>query len=249
MSYVQGYIPSDDYGRVCDVCGRLRPGRSFRTVDNVWICDRHPTYVPRQALERVPYLSLGAPSAIPSAKPWNPIDTYEVSEAQVLNLIAANAPADNLDVTNGAGAPGASTVQAAAWSVLYLSDLITEAKRPVRWMSLARTVVGILADFLYLGQKAGPGTTGTSADLQWGAYNRGTGGAEDYYTEDSGAAGLALLRASQLLGKTRYLAGARACAWFLRSAQCGDKLTSRPSSTDSAGASAKHFGAWTHRRP
>lgn len=250
MSY-QAYIPGDDFGRVCDVCGRLRPGRGFRVVDNVWICDRHPSYVPHQTLDKVPYRSLGAPVTIPSAKPWNPIDTYEIPEAQLLNLVTAYAPAETLDVTNGAGVPittPGSRWQSAAWTCLYLYDLIAENKRPARWLTLARTVLGILGDYLYTGMKGGPaGGAFTNVDLPWGAFNRDdAGGSEIYASEDSGAAGLALLRAYQVLGAAKYLTGARACAWFLRSAQCGDKLIYRPSSTDAAGASVKHFGVWSH---
>lgn len=241
MSF-SAYVPGDDWGRVCDVCGRLRPGKGFRVVQNVWICDRHPSYVPRQVLDRVPYMDIGAPRPLPSAKPFNPIDTYEMAEVQILALMAY-APAATLDVTNSApSATGAATVQAAAWAAIYLASIITEAKRPVRWVSHARALLGSLADWLYTHQQAG-----TNADLKWGAYNRAVGPAEDYFTEDSGAAGLALLRAYQILGSQNYLDGARACAWFLRSAQCGDKLVSRPSSTDAAGASPRHFGAWTHR--
>lgn len=244
MSYVSGFIPGDDWGRVCDVCARLRPGRTFRVVEGVWICDRHPSYVPRQRLDRVPYMELGAPKPLPSAKPWTPLDTYETAEAEVLNLISMWAPTDTCNITNGAPVAGTASVQAAAWSCLYLYDMIADAERPVRWTSLATTLLGTLADWLYAAQKAGPGVGGTNSDVYWGAYDRG---GSDFWTEDSGAAGLALLRAYQVLGASKYLDAARACAWFLRGAQCGDKLASRPSSTDSAGSNAYHYGAWTHR--
>ncbi len=143
---------------------------------------------------------------------------------------------------------GSETAQSAAWSALYLYDIITEAARPVRWVSQARTKLRDLANWLYSHQHGGP-SSGTYADstIQWGAYNRSTNGGEDFYTEDSAAAGLALLRAYQVFSDDRYLAAARACAWFLRLPSVGDKLSSRPSSTDSAGSSAKHWGMWTHR--
>lgn len=242
-----GYIPGDDWARCCDVCARLRPGKSFRTVAGVWICDRHPSYVPRGVLEKVPYINLGAPVSIAGAKPWSPIDTYEVSEAQILNLIVQNAPADSLDVTTGAGVPGVPSVQAAAWGCLYLYDIIVENKRPTRWIALCKQVLATLADWLYDNQWGGPlNFTYNDTDVQWGAYNRSPPG-QDFYSEDSGAAGLALLRAYLVLGLSKYLDAARACAWFLRSAQCGDKLIFSPSSSDAAGASPMHYGAWTHR--
>lgn len=241
MSF-SAYVPGDDWGRVCDVCGRLRPGKGFRTVENVWICDRHPSYVPRQVLDRIPYHDLGAPRPVPGAKPFNPIDTYEMAEAQILGLMTY-APAATLVVTNGApAAPTAATVQAAAWAALYLADIIIDARRPARWVTYARALLGSLADWLVTNLAGG-----TNIDLKWGAYNRSTTGGEDYNAEDSGAAGLALLRAYQILGSAGYLTAARACAWFLRSCQCGDLLVSRPSSTDSAGVSPRHFGMWTSR--
>ncbi len=242
------YIQSGDDGRVCDVCGRLRPLRGFRVVENVWICDRHPSYIPRQALEKVPYRALGSPVGIPNSKPFNPTDTYEIPEAQILNLVTAYAPADSLDVTNGAGAPVLDPLQqwqSAGWTCLYLYDLIAENKRPARWLSLARTVLGILADFLYTGMKGGPGVVGyTNQDLEWGAYDRG---GASYVTADSAVCGYALLRAYQALGTAKYLTGARACAWFLRTAQCGDKLVSGFFSSDAGGTSPQHFGGFVRK--
>jgi hypothetical protein len=248
MGYATGYIPGDDFGRLCDVCGRLRPGKTFRTVENLWICDRHPSYIPRQQLDRVPYVELGAPRSIPYAKPWNPVDTYEVPEAQILNLVTAFAPADALDVTNGAGAPIISQSTqwpAAGWACLYLYDLIAENKRPARWLSLARTVLGILADFLYSGMTGGPGVVGhTNQDVEWGTYDRG---GASYVTADSAVCGYALLRAYQALGASKYLSGARACAWFLRTSQCGDKVVSGFFSSDAAGTSPRHFGGFARK--
>lgn len=247
MSYSLGYIPGDDFGRTCDVCGRLRPGKSFRHTEGLWICDRHPSYIPRQTLDRERYLELGAPLTIMGAKPFSPIDTYEVSEAQILDFVTADAPGTTERiVTNGAGVPVADPTTrwaAAGWTCLYLYDLIAENKRPARWISLARAALGARAEFLYSGMKGGPGVVGfTDQDVEWGAFDRAVG---RYLPADTAACGLALLRAYQVFGTAKYLAGARACAWFLRTCQCGDKLVAGFFSSDAGGTSPKHFGGFT----
>ncbi len=63
MSYQTGYIPSGEFGRVCDVCARLRPGRTFRKQDDLWICDFHPSYISRKTLDRVPFLKSERPTS------------------------------------------------------------------------------------------------------------------------------------------------------------------------------------------
>lgn len=243
------YIPAGDFGRVCDVCGRLRPGKGFRVVENLWICDRHPSYVPRQSLERVPYVELGAPKPIPSAKPLNLVDSYEVAEAQILELMAY-APSLVFDVSvSGRGAPFLTSAQTAGLAGIYLYDIIADARRPARWVTFATALLRTHADWLVTRQRGGPAIAGfASSDVQWGGYTNPPGGSTDnYFPADSAVGGLALLRAYQVFGSQKYLDAARACAWFVRGAQCGDKLASRPSSTDAAGASPHHYGTWTHR--
>ena len=247
MSFLIGRSRPGSYTRVCDVCGRLRPP-PFRQVDGLHICDMHPGFVPRSLLEKIQYREI-VPEPIPHPKPNAPRDTHEAAEAEIL-MLAAYAPDDVFDVTAGpmpASAP--DTFQAAAWAAIYLYHLIVEDQRPGHWITFATSLLRSLATWLYENQHAGPAGAGgrTSDDIRWGSYNRGTVQQEDFYVEDSGAAGLALLRAYQLLGDSRYLDGARACAWFVRSMQCGDLLVSRPSSTDSAGSSVKHWGMWSHR--
>lgn len=248
MSF-SAYIPGDDFGRVCDVCGRLRPGKGFRIVANRWICDRHPSYVPREQLDRVPYVELGAPKPIPGAKPVNWTDTYEIAEAQILELMAY-APLFELSVV--ASAPVARSFDGtgpAAYAAIYLYDLIADARRPARWTTYAEGLLRTLGDWLVTHQRGGPSVSGfTSADIQWGGYSTTPGSSTDsFFPSDAAAGGLALLRAYQVFGSQKYLDAARACAWFLRGAQCGDKLASRPSSSDAAGASPFHFGMWTNR--
>lgn len=246
MGFSVGYIPPGDHGRVCDVCARLRPGRSFRKVGNVYVCDFHPSYVTRQQLEKAPVFHVKGPEAIKDGKPWAPRDTFEASETAIFNFVTHEATLglDSYGLTSASlPVTGASTLVASvAWTAIYLYEMIVEAGRTVRWITLARARLLACAEWLLANQAGGPAkSTYTNSALEWGGYLRS--GAFD--SGDSGEAGLALLRAYQLLGDTRYVAGARACAWFLRSAQCGDLLSSFPSSSDSAGSSVKHYGMWT----
>ncbi len=268
MSYLQGYIAGDDFGRVCDVCGRLRPGKTFRVVSNIWICSFHPSYIPRQPLDKVPFMQIGAPRSIPNAKPLALKDTFEVAEGQILNMILSadagkttanvtacdgpvNIAGTNIPIDSGQDALTTGNERAAGWSLIYLHDLIVEAKRPLLWIRKATALVKVLADYLVARQIDGPGSTRALASttnassIKWGGYGGRVGGsAFTCLTEYSAVGGLALLRAYQLLGTPMYLSAARACAWFIRGAQCGDKLIEYPSSSDSAGTSPIHHGAW-----
>lgn len=246
MSFLIGRSRPGSYTRVCDVCARLRPP-PWRVIDGLHICDMHEDYVPRAMLDKLPYREI-IPKPIPNAKPYQPRDTHEAAEAEVLRLMEY-APADTLVATVSAPLPGANSVQSAAWAGIYLHALIVEDKRPPHWISRAESLLRELADWLYTSQYAGPGaaTVRTDDDLRWGSYNRGTVLAESLYVEDSAAAGIALLRAYQIFGASKYLDAARACAWFVRTCQCGDKVTNHPSSTDAAGSFTFHWGMWTHR--
>lgn len=219
------HIPGNDFGRTCDVCARLRPGKTFRKRGNTWICDYHPSFIPREVLDRnYTYIHPGPPQPIKEAKPFTPAESHEAAEAEVFKYVTETAPTD---------------VWGAAWAALYLYELLAENQRPHTWMSLARTKLATLANYLVSAQ-----TLGTSSAVGYGGFNVSAPG-EEYWTADAAVSGLALLRAYQTLGAASYLTGARAAAWFLRTAQCGDKLATGFSSSDAAGTTRIHHGMWT----
>lgn len=75
-----------------------------------------------------------------------------------------------------------------------------------------------------------------------------TGSAFGFYElMASVAAGIGLLRAYQIFGTQLYADAARACAWFIRNLQCGDLMAATPASSDAAGTTPKHWGAWSDR--
>ncbi len=249
---------------MCDVCGRRRPGSKFRVVDGIWICDlnnSHNGYIPESVLERVPYVNTKGPEPIKDAKPYAPHDTFEAREADLLNFVCAQAPYGEFNVTASkeAGAP-ANSVRGAAWAALYLYDIIAEATRPVRWVTQATTKLRVLADYLLTRQCGGAyadseiataiGTTATT-DLEYGGFVSlvadPTSTIGSVYSEDVGAAGLALLRAYQTLGDAKYQDGYRAALTCLRRMQCGGKLTTRYATTSLTGEARLNTGMWTHK--
>jgi len=263
--YVTGYIPAGDYGRMCDVCGRRRPGSKFKQVDGVWICDLngyHNGYVPEGVLNRVPYVHTKGPQAIKDAKPFNPHDTFEAVEADLFNFLVGRSPKDEYNVTASAeGGSATDSVRSAAWSALYLYDIIAENRRPVRWVTLAKAKLRELADFLLTYQlgsahvdsdiTATIGTTGAN-DLEYGGFvTLVTGSAADIigsvYSEDVGVGGLALLRAYQVLGDAKYRDGYLAALKCLRRMQCGGKLNTRYATTSLTGEARLHTGMWSHK--
>lgn len=251
MSVVVSPYRPGTWRRICDVCGtwRVAPSDFISTTHGVWICDRHPGMRPRQELDRLNSRHR-APRVLPAPhpKPLDGRDTWDAEEGRVLSMALDVSPFESVDQTVSGATTGAKNVQAAAWASIYLYSVINENKRPKHWITRAKAQLATLADWLLDNMAGGPRISGsTDNNIKWGAFNRATSPSEEYWSEDSAAAGLALLRAYQVHAAGDYLRGARACAWAVRGFQCGDKLTTFPSSTDSAGASAKHFGAFTHR--
>ena len=225
------YSPPGEFSRVCDVCGCKKPSSRVRKVGaSTWVCDEHPGYVPADlANKRARPIITKIDIRAKDARAMQVRETLESVEADVFRFVVSRAPIDFHDWTNGSGVGGAESIQAAAWGALYLADLITEDKRPLNWIATAKTKLTELATWM-VGAMAGD----SSWDILWGGFLRE--GA--YHAEDAGAAGLALLRAWQVLDDETFLAYSQRCAWFLRSCQCGDKLVT--------GAAPSHSGAWSH---
>lgn len=242
------HVGGGEVERICDLCGIRRAMRRLRSVGKYYVCEKHPGYVTREALDRTPYISVGAPEGVTDAKGFEPRDTFEAGEAEIFSfltndytiafdaysLVHASLPVRTTSTVGTALSAGATAI--------YLYDLINEAMRPLRWIEAARTRLKGCADWLMANMAAGPEIAGTTDDQwQWGGYLQ----SGSYFPgTDTSAAGIALLRAYQTFGKSRYLDGARACAWFLRTAQCGDLLVSGRSTADVAGNSPKHWGMW-----
>lgn len=167
-----------------------------------------------------------------------PVGQYTAGETAIMNLMLRRAPYDTANVENSRGDEGGSrTVQAAAWAAIYLYAVIAEDKRGPSMIAAARVKLRELADYIV---SQDPFLVSPSI------FDRTSAGG-DFYVEDFAASGIACLRAYQIFGTGAYLDFATRRATDMRVLQCGDLRISKPSSTDSAGASVKHWGMWSHR--
>ncbi len=139
-------------------------------------------------------------------------DDYLMSEAQILNLVIQVAP--KLTVNAAPSAVGA------AYAAVYLADLIIENKRPVTWVSAARTKLISLCDYmrtLQWGDPLGPSPTTTVTDARFGGV-----GPTVLDIDFSAPVGLAFAAAYQAVGDANYLTAADRAMYFTRACQCSD---------------------------
>jgi hypothetical protein len=235
--------------RTCDRCGAKRPGNAFRVISKRWICNWHDHYVASEELEKIPIQTFPV-KPFKDAKPFEPRDTYERAEWEILNYVTGSYRTDfdtiaNYSIVKGNvnGSFGSSGVFGAAWTCIYLYELIAENRRPATMITIARAKLREIADWLLTRQWGAPhlGSVGTyGAEMGWGGYSQF---GEQLVTTDmtftsihSIYAGMAMLRAYQIHGDSRYLESARATAWFVRTTQSSGKHALFFTSSDVGGA-------------
>lgn len=246
--------------RICDKCGAQRQSNTMRVLAGRWICNWHPHYIAEETLDKVPYRQFPV-KPFKGAKPFAPRETFQLAEEELLTFLLENYQYDV--VRHPTNAPDQQTaaldVQAtekstgvfgAGWTGIYLYELIREGRRPRAMLARARSGLREIADWLLSRIVAYPGDPNgfSSDDDAWGGFEQ-TGlrvGSGLFYAHHVTAAAFALLRAYQVHGDSRHLEAARAASWFLRSLQCGDKLTALFTSSDAAGTQRLHRGAFSH---
>lgn len=143
--------------------------------------------------------------------------------------------------------------ESAAECARYCRDIIIENQRPVTWITSAKRKLREMADWLLerqFGSAQGLDAlyrNSTTADMYYGFATdmevpSNFTGSLSPSTYLCAQQGLTLIWAYECLGDTKYLLGARRCAWPLRRLQCGDKLTSNFSQHPTG--VRKHFGAF-----
>lgn len=138
-------------------------------------------------------------------------------------------------------ASSSTDATAIGWAVNYLADVVIEAKRPERWLVDARRVITSCCNTLLTlqyGAPTGPAPTLTVEKLRYGGFAYGS----SLYSSATAIAGMALLKAYQILGIAMYLNAASRCAHFLRHMQCQDLDNNGQGST--YGGSAYHVGGF-----
>lgn len=262
-------MAAGDQRFACSICGDdTWSFKKLRKIGpNQWACPYD-----YRGLHDADLQGAGTPQIIIQPKARKIVrETVEVpllakSEAAIFNLLSASygggvPPYPYVDVTNGDGAVvGTQGVRPAAWSAIYLAEVIRENRRPATWIDLAKVRLRTLCDYLLTQQSGSPFIDATitacigptaSTELDYGGFLT----MQDpcvfelayIYAEDQGAGGLALLRAYQILGDIKYQAGYRDALTCLRRMQCGGKLTTRYAVTTSGGTTRYDSGAWTHK--
>lgn len=246
----------------CGICGiRFRADELVRGDDGFYRCRRwciEVTALTRDKISAESQKRREAPPP-PHGEPFDRKSTY-ADEDFIFNFLCEQPvqdagwpggirlgvpPFDFIDATNGGyGAPAANpatgNIAYSIWSAgeccRYLYGIISENKRPARWVATAKTKLRQLADWLITKQRgfgASPASTKTNDSL-WGGVSSPDPLFDFYVTAENAAAGLALLYAYRSLGDAKYLVSAQASASYLRNAQAAPDVITGVNSTTGA---------------
>lgn len=251
MSDVDGYIPFDPV-RVCDTCGNARRMSSIRFLPGgVTSCDldageRSAVELDRANARQKPFLIL----PVKNARPENNTgpESYEADEGPILNFVARAISAmeryeDCLNGDEAATTLGNDRIGALAWSAVYLYGIIVENKRPLSWISRAKSLLADCVTSLLANQVGfGISTSATRANSAFfGAILEPD--ATTYVTENTTMGGLALLYSYRITGTLRHLEAARAAANYLRNVQAIGSNGTNFTSSDASGTARLYTGA------
>lgn len=249
ITRTNSFVPGT-FLKACSLCGiRYRANELRRGEDGFWRCLAYCVEVPPITRDKIATMSSKRKEAPPPphGTPFDRANTY-AAEATIFNFLCEQrvrdpnwptgfrlgvAPSPYVDVTNGsmgALAPNPQTVQASPTSFgsvmcagetcRYLYNIINDNLRPLRWISVAKTKMRELADWLITLQRGfgtSPASTKTNDGLWGGIIDQPAGNL--YYADQNASAGLAMLYAFRSLGDAKYLASAKASASFMRNMQ------------------------------
>lgn len=266
------YVPGS-FLRQCDICGiRFLSSKLVRGADGKFRCTRWCAEITNLEVDKLKAQSHKRREAPPPphATPWVRGD-LAAEEAAIFQALAEKRvvdpswaggkregiPPEAVWSTRGAGGPSGAgySVKSAAWSCIYLGAVVAEARRPVLWMLSAQAKLRSLGDWL-LTQQLGPTGTGdyylaADSTAAWlGGWLRfvGFGGTLPVVcSEDVGLGCMALTRAYQATGDSRYINGAALAVGCINRMMNGDKLTNVFTSSDADGLVPWHAGMVTHR--
>ena len=203
--------------RVCDICGHRFHFSDLTPIGELrFACkDDAPGFTAMQVSR---YNARARPlrvRPVRNAKGVISVPTYQLSEAQIFNLIVSTPP------------PAlASTPGTAPWCALYLGEMLKQGLRPPGWLSACSATLRVYLDVVLAGQYGSPTSTTPNAaatDPRYGGISNGT----SCITQSTSIAGLAFLLGYQTLGDQKYLLAAEHCATYLRHSQCADAQASQ----------------------
>jgi hypothetical protein len=213
-----------DFLRVCDICGHRFHFSQLKPIGELkFACpDDAPGLT---ALQISRFNARARPLVVrpnKHAKPLTHTPIYQLAEAQIFNFIAATAPAETKD--------GSPTSLGAAWSAIYMADVVNQDKRPAIWEATARQVITTCCTYLLtrqFGSPTGFSPSGAITDVRYGGITDDTPTGDEFTTAvwstpKTIAAGLAFIKAYQATGTAAYLAAANRCATYIRHVQSGN---------------------------
>lgn len=221
--------------RQCDICGwRFRANELVRGTDQKFRCIRwcaEQTQLDRDLISAAANKRREAPPP-PFGIPFSFKDAYGV-ESALFNA---------LTVVKNVFTPVYYSENAR-----YLYGIIAENKRPVSWISAAKTKFRNLADAI-LSIQTKTGSTqllgSIRCDTNFGSTSLSLTGAA-FESSTQASMGLVMLYAYLTFGDVRYLTGARLMADFVTNLQSGGLCATVPSTSDSGGANPTSYGCWT----
>ena len=214
MATDSGY-EKGNYLRVCDICGHRFHFRDLKPIGELrFAC---PDDAPGLTSMQISRFNARAKPLIvrPNrwAKDYAQTGIYQLAEAQIFNFVSQVAPAGDRNAANDA--------LAAAWTVVYLSDVLAQDKRPQGWDRTATAAIVRCCTYLLslqYGSPTGPAPASAASNPRYGGIQYNT----DWNTSATVAAGLAFIKAYGALGTSGYRDAAERAATFIRHAQSGD---------------------------
>lgn len=220
MATDTGYAKRD-FLRVCDICGHRFHMSQLKPIGELkFACaDDFPGLT---SLQISRYNARARPLVVrPNrhAKLISQTPIYQGDEATIFNFIASTAPVETVS--------GVATAMGAAWSAIYMADVVTQDKRPLKWMATARTVISTCCTYLLtrqFGSPSGFSPSGAVTDPRYGGITDGTAtsgpsSTATWTTAKTIAAGLAFIKSYSATANPAYLAAADRCATFIRHVQ------------------------------
>lgn len=248
--------------RACDICGVAFHKSELKRIGPLrWACPDDKDGLTAEQIARH-NASVRPLTVKPVRNPRVPsqVPTYQQAEGVVFNLILMNGPsAAPTDLhtppvygaifgdENGMGGAqqnaldGLDGARQIGWMGLYLGNLALENRRPRTWIEAATRKLVVVADTI-LARQFGPtwpnlGALGATTNTEYGAVYMADIAVTPVFLDviATGVCLMALLRAFQVTGLTKYRDGARRAATFLRRAQCCGFFTADFAKTSQGG--------------
>jgi len=229
--------------RYCDLCGaRYRNTELVQGSDRLWrckaFCAPEPALIDVDRAAASAHRQREAPPP-PYGQQYEMADSW-MNEEAIFELVINLAPWPGTSLSeNVVQVPGwtvgfANAQACAGEAIIYLHNIVAQAKRPQAWLSAARKKIQELADVLV--------STQSTVTTFSGVYSPPP--LIGYSVFSQARATLGMLRAYQLLEKVEYLDSAKRAATWLVNARRIDLFTFTRYTVDYGTLNRKLYGPW-----